>query len=117
MIGALLVGVGGAIGAVLRYLVGLSLSALDTRFPFDTLSVNVIGSFVLGWVTFVGAGEGVFLTIGIGACGAFTTFSSFSVDTVRLIEEDKPFLAGGYALSNIVLSVGSIGLAALIATS
>lgn len=114
MIEALLVGVGGSIGAVLRYGVGRSLSALDTRFPLDTLSVNVIGSFVLGWVVFAGAPEGTLLTVGIGACGAFTTFSSFSVDTVRLVEEEKTLLAGGYALSNIVLSVGAIALAAAV---
>jgi CrcB protein len=113
MIEALLVGVGGSIGAVLRYLVGLSLSTLDTRFPFDTLSVNVLGSFVLGWVTFGSASEGILLTVGIGACGAFTTFSSFSVDTVRLVEEGRPVLAGVYALSNVLLSVGAVGLATL----
>ncbi|MEM4780896.1 MAG: CrcB family protein, partial [Halalkalicoccus sp.] len=93
MIEALLVGVGGALGAVGRYLAGLAVGAFDTRFPAETLFVNVLGSFLLGWVVFSGAPDGVFLAAGIGFCGAFTTFSSFSVDTVRLVEDDRVGLA------------------------
>ncbi|MDL5360973.1 CrcB family protein [Halalkalicoccus sp. NIPERK01] len=116
MIEALLVGVGGAVGAVSRYLVGLALGDVEGPFPFETLAVNVVGSFLLGWVTFAGFGEGTLLVVGVGTCGAFTTFSSFSVDTVRLAEDETVVLAAGYALVNLLLSVGGVGLAALVAT-
>lgn len=114
MIEALLVGLGGAVGATARYLVGLVVGRLDARVPYETLFVNVVGSFLLGWVTFAGAGEGALLVVGVGACGAFTTFSSFSVDTVRLVEDGDPVLAGGYALANLLLSTGAVVLARLL---
>ncbi|MFC6904398.1 CrcB family protein [Halalkalicoccus tibetensis] len=114
MIEALLVGLGGAVGAVSRYLVGLGVGRFDVRFPYETLFVNVVGSFVLGWVTFAGAGEGALLVVGIGACGAFTTFSSFSVDTTRLVEDGEPVLAVVYALSNVLLATGAVVLARLL---
>lgn len=114
MIEALLVGLGGSIGATARYLVGLAVGRLEARFPYETLFVNVVGSFVLGWVTFAGAGEGALLIVGIGACGAFTTFSSFSVDTIRLVEDGEPLLAGGYALANVLLATSAVLLARLL---
>ncbi|WP_049934368.1 fluoride efflux transporter CrcB [Halalkalicoccus jeotgali] len=115
MIDALLVGMGGATGAVLRYLVGLVVGP-RSEFPLETLTVNVLGSFALGWVTFAGVGERPALLVGVGACGAFTTFSSFSVDTVRLVEDEREALAGVYALSNLLLSVGAVLVGALVAT-
>ena len=108
MIEALLVGIGGSLGAVSRYLVGTLVQPANERFPFDTLTVNVIGSFVLALITFLGAGSELVLVIGVGACGAFTTFSSFSVDTLRLWEDDYPVLATGYALANVVLATGAV---------
>lgn len=116
MIEAALVGVGGAVGAVLRYLVGFVVGPVAERFPFETLTVNVVGSFVLGLVTFAPVGGDVLLIVGIGACGAFTTFSSFSVDTVRLVENDATALAVIYAVANVVLSVGAVLVAALVTT-
>lgn len=114
MIDALLVGFGGALGAVSRYLVGGVVKPADTEFPVDTLVVNGLGSFVLGLVTFLGAGFDITLLVGTGACGAFTTFSSFSVDTVRLQESGGSVLAGAYALANLVLAVAAIGAANLL---
>ncbi len=114
MIEAPLVGGGGALGAVSRYLVGLVLGPVEGPVPFETLFVNVVGSFALGWVTFAGAGDDALLIVGVGACGAFTTFSSFSVDTIRLAGEGS-LLAGVYALSNLLLSVGALALAVLVA--
>lgn len=105
----LLVGTGGAIGAVLRYLVILSVDG--DRFPTETFTVNVLGSFVLGIVTFAGLGSGVGLAVGVGACGAFTTFSSFSVDTVRLVDGDEPVLAGVYAGGTLLAALAAVGLA------
>lgn len=115
MIEAALVGVGGAVGATSRYLVGTLVQPAELRFPADTLTVNVLGSFVLALVTSLGAGSGVVLLVGIGACGAFTTFSSFSVDTLRLWESGRPALAAIYALSNVVLATGAVVAADLFA--
>ncbi len=96
-----LLGAGGAIGAILRYSVGRWLA--NDRFPVATLAVNVIGSFLLGLVTFSGVGDEIVLFVGVGASGSFTTYSSFSFETVRLWET-------GDRLRAILYSVGTLGL-------
>ena len=106
-----LVGIGGAIGAVCRYLVGEAVP--ESVVPLGTLSVNVLGSFVLAFVTFVGAGDDVLLLVGTGACGSFTTFSSFSVATVELWEEGNRELSVAYAAANLLGALLAIGLASV----
>ena len=107
-----LVGTGAAIGAVCRHLVYLQLSS--DRYPIPTLVVNVVGSFVFGLLVFAGATESTIQLLGIGACGAFTTFSSFSVETVQLWERGDRDLAVVVAAGNLVLALLGIGLAWLI---
>ena len=89
--GALLVALGGAVGAPLRYVTDLVVSSLhDTVFPWGTWAVNAVGSLVLGIVAgLVTAGAPAWLgtLVGTGICGALTTFSSFGYETVRLAEE------------------------------
>ena len=72
-------------------------------FPGGTLTVNVLGSFGLGLLTFSGAGTDTIYLLGTGVCGAFTTFSTFSFETVRLVEDgrrrDGVLYAGGTLLS------------------
>jgi len=104
-----LVGVGGAVGAVLRYWVGRRVEL--EGFPAATVVVNVVGSFVLGLVTFLGAGEGATLLVGVGACGAFTTFSSFAFETVRLYETGRRGRALVNGLGNLLASSLAVGLA------
>lgn len=106
---AQLVGAGGALGAVLRYLVGEFVP--NERFPFGTLAVNVVGSFALGMITFVALPAGVILFVGIGVCGSFTTYSSFSVETVRLWESGSRFRAAIYAVGTLSLCLLAVGLA------
>ena len=109
---ALLVGVGGAVGAVLRFGVD---DAIDAgAFPAGTLTVNVAGSFALGLVTFAGAGGDLALFVGVGACGAFTTFSSFSVETVRLFESGESGLGSLYAVGTLLGALSAVGLAWLV---
>jgi len=111
VIDALLVGVGGAFGATARYGVGQKLRT-DARLPLSTLFVNVAGSFVLGLVAFA-APERLFVLVGVGACGAFTTFSSFSYETVEALRDDR--VAGiANSMLNLVLSVGAVALAAFL---
>jgi len=112
----LLVGVGGAAGAVARYLVGQLFAShpASERFPAATLTVNVLGTFLLGLLTFGGAGGEAMLLAGTGACGAFTTFSSFSVQTVDAWERGERGLAAGYALGTLAAAAVALGLAWLL---
>lgn len=94
---------GGAIGSVLRYLVGLGVA-----FPIGTLTVNVIGSFAIGlvWVLLAARGLQHWLPfIMTGLLGGFTTFSAFSLDTLRLVEAGRLTAAGGYVLASVFLSI------------
>jgi fluoride exporter len=109
-----IVGTGGAIGAVLRYAVYQQLSS--NQFPWPTLAVNVVGSFVFGAATLAGAGESTIQFLGIGICGAFTTFSSFSVETIQIYERGDKKLAVVNAVGNLVLSLVAIGLAWVLVT-
>lgn len=107
-----LVGIGGAVGALLRYVV-YELTP-NRGYPLATLIVNVVGSFALGVVIFAGMGEGALLFVGVGVCGAFTTYSTFAVDTVRLWEEGNIRASVAHAVSNLVCSLAGVGLAWLV---
>jgi CrcB protein len=99
------VAAGGAIGAALRYLVGLSVA-----FPMGTLTVNVIGSFVIGivWALFNAKGLQAWLPfVMTGLLGGFTTFSAFSLDTLRLVEAGRLAAAGGYVMASVLLSLAA----------
>jgi len=104
-----LVGTGGAIGALCRHYLAAAVE-ID-GFPLGTLTVNVIGSFVLGLVTFAAPDNTVVLLVGTGACGSFTTFSSFSFDTVRLWEVGARKKAVANASVNLLGALLAIGLA------
>jgi CrcB protein len=104
-----IVGTGGAIGALLRYAVTQQIES--EAFPAGTFTVNVVGSFVLAALTFAGVNEEVLLFLGTGACGSFTTFSSFSVETVRLWETNDRLRAVLHAGGTLLGAVIAIGLA------
>ena len=112
MMNLLLVAVGGALGAVARYGVGVGAARwLGLGFPWGTLAVNVVGGFAMGWLAArVGPEqEALRLALGVGVLGGFTTFSAFSLETVRLMEH-QPGLAALYAAASVVLSVGACWL-------
>lgn len=95
----LLVLVGGAVGAPLRYLADLLVqSRHDSVFPWGTLTVNVVGSAILGCVLAAASlgqlSSSMVALIGTGLCGALTTFSTFGFETVRLLEEGSALEAG-----------------------
>ena len=99
------VALGGALGAVLRYLIGLAVA-----FPLGTLTVNVIGSLVIGvvWVAFREKGLDQWLPfIMTGVLGGFTTFSAFSLDTLRLVDDGRLVAAGGYVMASLLLSLAA----------
>ncbi|MDF9747458.1 fluoride efflux transporter CrcB [Natrinema salsiterrestre] len=107
------VGTGGAIGAIFRYWVSqlVAKRAGSERFPYATIAVNVVGSFVFGLAVFAGVGESTIQLVGTGICGSFTTFSSFSVETLRLYERGDRALAVANAAINLAGSLAAIGLA------
>ena len=108
----LLVITGAAIGAPLRYLSDRAVqSRHDTVFPWGTFAVNVIGSLILGLVTGAvtagGASAQVQLAVGTGFCGALTTYSTFSYETLRLLEGDARLFAAANVVGGIVAGVGA----------
>jgi CrcB protein len=108
------VAVGGALGAVSRYVVYvLAGLLLGTGFPYGTLIVNIVGSFVMGvlvegmalaWT--IPEQARLFLTVGI--LGAFTTFSTFSLDVAVLYERGRLDLTAFYIVTSVVCSVGAL---------
>lgn len=101
-----LVGLGGAAGALLRY---ATVARLDVAaLPYGTFAVNALGSFALAALVFGGVGGDALLLVGVGACGAYTTFSSFAHDTVRLVEAGHPRRGAGYAVGTIGAALGGV---------
>lgn len=94
-----LVGLGGAIGAMLRYGVGEWFSG---EFPWGTLAVNLIGSLLLGVILGLSLSEEMVLVLGIGLMGAFTTMSAYSMDLVRLFDEGQHSQAATYLLITLL---------------
>lgn len=125
MLNTFLVMAGGAIGSALRYQVGrLSFRLVGPNplwaWPWGTLAVNVIGGLVMGlfagWLAArAQGGEHLRLFFAVGVLGGFTTFSSFSLETMLMIERGEIASALGYVLASVVLSVGGLagGLAAM----
>lgn len=97
----LLVAAGGAIGSVIRYILSYMIA-----FPFGTLAVNVTGSFAIGFAFVVLAGRSPWqLLVITGFLGGFTTFSAFSLDTLRLFQEGRIDLACLYVVFSTLLSL------------
>jgi CrcB protein len=102
-----LVALGAAIGAPLRYLADRFVQARhDTLFPWGTFTVNVAGSALLGFLAALPADPAVMIGVGTGFCGALTTYSTFSYETLRLAQDRALFVA----VANVVASVaGALG--------
>ena len=107
------IAIGGAAGAVARYLVsGWTLSLLDTTLPWGTFVVNVSGSFLLGFafrmLQVSTVSPEMRAMVAIGLLGAFTTFSTFSFETVTLLQEGAWARAGAYVLGSVVLGIAGV---------
>jgi len=110
----LAVALGGAIGSVARFLVGIGSTKLfGLAFPWGTLIINIVGSFLIGAFAESFAlrwdapqSVRVFLTVGI--CGGFTTFSTFSLDAYLLMERGELWPAAAYMIGSVVLSIGAL---------
>lgn len=116
LVASLHVGIGGAVGAILRYQTGRAMTQwlgvqAVTTFPWATLAVNALGSLLMGvlagWLARYGSGEGeqLRLLLGVGLLGGFTTFSAFSLEMVLLIQRGQLALAALYAFLSFALGI------------
>ena len=118
------VAIGGALGSVSRYWVnGLISDKFGAAFPWGTLTINVTGSFLIGIFAAVASPEGsldsqsrIFATqfLMIGICGGYTTFSSFSLQTLNLLRDRQWLYAGGNILLSVVLCMIAVWLGYLL---
>ncbi|HEY0435181.1 MAG TPA: fluoride efflux transporter CrcB [Phenylobacterium sp.] len=111
----LLVGLGGAFGAICRYLLGVqAMRTLGAALPYGTFAANLIGGLLMGVLMGVlslrsgGDQERWRLLLGVGVLGGFTTFSSFSLEVGLMIERRAYGVAAAYSLASVVLSVGAL---------
>ena len=105
------VALGGALGAVARYKVsGLMVALMGHGFPWGTLVVNVLGSFLMGVLVEFGAlklnlSQEMRALLAVGFLGAFTTFSTFALDVSVLTARGETLLVGGYIAASVALSI------------
>lgn len=114
---AIWVGLGGFVGAIMRYLVSgwAQQASHAAKFPYGTLAVNVIGCLVLGMLTEIPEGRGVFspearLLVLVGMLGAFTTLSTLGNETLSLAREGASLMALGNVAANLLLAPGMVWL-------
>ncbi len=114
-----IIGIGGSLGAVTRFILGNLISNKSQKlfpFPLGTWIINITGSFLLGLIAQLHLtnqiSEWLWLLWGVGFCGAYTTFSTFGNETITLIQSNKVKLAIIYVISSIIVGVASatIGL-------
>lgn len=124
MIKLLLIGAGGFLGSVLRYLMSGFAQALSqsTLFPYGTLAVNVLGCLCIGFLSrlcvgsaFIGADAQAFLIVGI--LGGFTTFSAFGNETMNLIREGEAALALLNVGAQVLMGLGAVWLGYTLASA
>lgn len=113
----LLVGLGGGLGAILRYLLSLGFGRLPAAsWPWPTFTANLAGGLAMGllagWLSLRGAGEGerLRLLLGVGVLGGFTTFSAFSLETLMMVERRAWGQAALYASLSVALSTLAVFL-------
>ena len=112
----LVIMLGGGLGAVARFIVSTTVNEkLSSNFPYGTLVVNVMGSFIMGFLAMwlvekLGLNPLLRLAIFVGFLGAFTTFSTFSMETLNLFNEGLAFQALLNMLINVMLSILAVWL-------
>lgn len=99
----LMVGLGGAAGSMLRYGMTLLCSALSLSGNVATFGVNIIGSFLIGLFTGCCSEGSLLLLLTVGLCGGFTTFSTFSMQNVRMLQEGRMGMAAIYIVATVVV--------------
>ncbi len=113
----LAVATGSALGGVSRYGVGLlAARLLGSGFPWGTLLINIAGSFIIGLFAAVSASPELRIFVMVGFCGGFTTFSSFSLQTMALLQAGEWLTGGVYILSSVALCLAGVFLGYWLAT-
>jgi CrcB protein len=121
----LAVAAGGALGTLARYwLSGVIANAFGQTFPWDILIINITGSFVIGFFATLTGPDGRFFVGGttrqfmmIGLCGGYTTFSSFSLQTLNLAKDREWLAASGNIVGSVVLCLFFVWLGALLGSA
>ena len=113
MLNCILVGIGGFIGSVCRYLIGLLPIETGSGFPIKTLAINVAGSFVIAVVAVLaskdkGLDPRAALMLRAGICGGFTTFSTFAFESADLMKNGQLMTALVYVCLSVILGVSAI---------
>ncbi len=121
VLNCLYVGMGGALGTVLRYIIGLVPLNETNGFPLATLLINFSGALLIGTIIAFadcrgGFDSSIMLFLKIGLCGGFTTFSTFSLETVQLLEKGSFFIAGSYIFASVFLCIVAIFFAQWLVT-
>lgn len=107
----LLVGIGGALGSISRYLLGKSVAQKSkTVFPFGTFIINISGSILLGVVMGFNVGNTLYILLAEGFLGAYTTFSTFMYEGFNLFQDNEKMNAFVYVISTILLGLGGFVL-------
>jgi fluoride exporter len=96
------IAVGGFLGAVLRFVISKN---LNRKYAYGTFLVNIIGSFLLGYFFYNGISTTSYAFIGTGFCGAFTTFSTFIVESVQYYKSKKKFFSLAYMLITYIAGI------------
>ena len=116
------VALGGALGSVSRYLLGTWTQALSKSidFPYGTLTVNLLGCFVIGFLSQLAEARGAFTSesrafVFIGILGGFTTFSSFGNDTFNLLRDGEPLNALANIGANVIVGLALVWLGRIVA--
>lgn len=128
LVASLNVALGGAVGSVLRYHAGRAVANLAgpaNTFPWGTLAVNIVGSLLMGvLVGWLARGslaeqnaEPLYLLVGVGLLGGFTTFSAFSSEMVTMLHRGQAGLAVGYAVASLIAGMAAIIIGLLAAQS
>jgi fluoride exporter len=119
----LLVALGGAIGTLARYLISVAALPLSQSLPWGTIGINILGSFVIGLFGTLTLANGRFpvsedarLFVMVGVCGGFTTFSSFSLQTLDLLRSGATMRAVANIMVSVVLCVCAVGIGHVVAT-
>lgn len=113
MLNCLFVGVGGFVGSVCRYLMGLLPIKESSGFPVKTLLINVLGAFAIGLLAaLLSSGKSldprIVLLLKVGVCGGFTTFSTFAYESAGLLQGGHAGMAVAYAVLSVTLGVLAI---------
>ncbi len=109
----LFVGIGGGLGAMARYALSQAFSPLSSGFPAATLLINFIGALVIGLVTelsqrLIPLPPSLLLFLTTGLCGGFTTFSTFSLETINLFEKGRIAAGFSYAAASVLLCAAGV---------